>query len=62
MHTALPFTREDYFELVDVTDRIIREDKRGAIPDEVPAINKQDTHKLATTAQAPYEQQWVRFD
>lgn len=28
---ALPFTKEDYFELVDNTGRIIREDKRGAI-------------------------------
>jgi hypothetical protein len=31
IHLALPFTREDYFDLVDSTGRIIREDKRGAI-------------------------------
>ena len=37
---ALPFTREDYFELVDTTGRTIREDKRGFIPAEVPAIIK----------------------
>ena len=29
IHCALPFTQEDYFELVDVTGRILREDKRG---------------------------------
>ena len=38
IHVALPFTREDYFELVDVTGRVIREDKRGFINAEVPAI------------------------
>lgn len=29
--TALPFTLEDYFDLVDTTGRVLREDKRGAI-------------------------------
>lgn len=28
IHFALPFTREDYFDLVDKTGRIIRDDKR----------------------------------
>ena len=40
VNVALPFTREDYFELVDTTGRIVREDKRGFIPDEVPTIIK----------------------
>ena len=31
IHTALPFTREDYFALVDQTGRAIREDKKGYI-------------------------------
>ena len=38
IHAALPFTREDYFDLVDKTGRIIREDKRGFIPAELPPI------------------------
>jgi REP element-mobilizing transposase RayT len=38
IHTALPFTREDYFQLVDVTGRIIRSDKRGAIHSDIPSI------------------------
>jgi len=38
IHTALPFTREDYFQLVDITGRIIREDKRGAILDDIPSV------------------------
>jgi hypothetical protein len=37
-HHALPFTREDYFDLVDTTGRILRDDKRGAIASELPAI------------------------
>ncbi len=35
---ALPFTREDYFQLVDTTGRAIRDDKRGAIAAELPDI------------------------
>jgi hypothetical protein len=31
IHVALPFTQEDYFNLVDQTGRMLREDKRGAI-------------------------------
>lgn len=38
IHTALPFTREDYFDLVDTTGRIIREDKRGFIDAKAPSI------------------------
>jgi len=38
IHVALPFTREDYFDLVDVTGRVIRDDKRGFIPSEIPPI------------------------
>ncbi len=40
VNVALLFTKEDYFELVDTTGRIVREDKRGFIPAEVPAIIK----------------------
>jgi hypothetical protein len=36
--TAVPFAFEDYLELVDGTGRVIREDKRGFIPSETPAI------------------------
>jgi hypothetical protein len=36
--TAIPFAFEDYLELVDGTGRVIREDKRGFIPGETPAI------------------------
>jgi hypothetical protein len=38
IHAALPFTQADYFALVDTTGRMIREDKRGFIPSEVPPI------------------------
>jgi len=38
IQSALPFTREDYFELVDVTGRLIREGKRGAIHSDIPSI------------------------
>lgn len=38
IHTALPFTREDYFDLVERTGRIIRDDKRGAIGSDVPPL------------------------
>jgi len=38
IHTALPFTCEDYFQLVNITGRIIREDKRGAILDDIPSV------------------------
>jgi hypothetical protein len=32
------FSEQDYFELVDTTGRIIREDKRGYIPNYIPPI------------------------
>jgi REP element-mobilizing transposase RayT len=35
---GIPFQLTDYLELVDWTGRILREDKRGAIPDYLPAI------------------------
>jgi len=38
IHIALPFTREDYLQLVDVTGRIIRNDKRGYIPEYIPNV------------------------
>src|SRR5690606_8875453 len=38
IHTALPFTREDYLDLVDKTGRAIRDDKRGFIPSDIPPI------------------------
>ena len=38
MAAAIPFAFDDYLELVDATGRVIREDKRGYIPDETPQI------------------------
>ena len=38
IHYALPFTREDYFDLVDMTGRIIREDKKGFISHKIPTV------------------------
>jgi hypothetical protein len=38
MPKSLPFKLTDYLELVDWTGRIIREDKRGHIPQETPPI------------------------
>jgi hypothetical protein len=38
MPKGLPFRYTDYLELVDWTGRILRDDKRGRIPDNVPAI------------------------
>ncbi|MEJ1364775.1 MAG: transposase [Candidatus Sedimenticola sp. (ex Thyasira tokunagai)] len=38
MPEGLPFRIEDYLELVDWTGRILREDKRGAIPSDLPPI------------------------
>lgn len=36
--TALPLGLRDYLELVDWTGRIVRADKRGAIPEQMPPI------------------------
>jgi len=38
MPAGLPFRLTDYLELVDWTGRIIRENKRGAIPEHLPPI------------------------
>ena len=38
MPTGLPFCLNDYLELVDWSGRILRADKKGAIPSELPAI------------------------
>jgi len=38
MPTGLPFKLDDYLELVDWTGRMIREDKRGAISNQLPPI------------------------
>jgi hypothetical protein len=38
MPEGLPFRLTDYLELLDWTGRIVREDKRGAIPSDLPAI------------------------
>ena len=38
MPTGLPFELSDYLELVDLTGRCIREDKRGYIESDQPAI------------------------
>jgi len=38
MPEGLPFRLSDYLELVDWGGRILREDKRGAIPSHIPPI------------------------
>ena len=38
MPDGLPFLLKDYLELVDWTGRILRQDKRGSIPAEMPPI------------------------
>ena len=38
MPAGLPFHLNDYLELVDWSGRILREDKKGAMPEELPAI------------------------
>ena len=38
MPKGLPFRLTDYLELVDWTGRILRDDKRGAIPENTPPI------------------------
>ena len=41
MPNGLPFRLTDYLELVDWTGRILRDDKRGAIPENIPPILEQ---------------------
>ena len=36
--TALPFTEQDYFNLLDATGRVIRQDKQGSIPAHLPHL------------------------
>ncbi|PCK08984.1 MAG: hypothetical protein COA42_06510 [Alteromonadaceae bacterium] len=38
---AIPFTQEDYFDLVDTTGRIIRAGKRGFISEKSPKVLEQ---------------------
>ncbi len=38
VHAALPFTLEEYFDLIDVTGRVVRDDKRGSIAGELPPL------------------------
>jgi len=38
MPAGLPFHLNDYLELVDWSGRILREDKKGTIPEELPSI------------------------
>ena len=38
IQTGLPFTLEDYLHLVDWTGRIVRDDKRGHIAQQLPPI------------------------
>ena len=40
MPEGLPFKLEDYLQLLDWTGRCLREDKRGAIPANLPPILK----------------------
>ncbi len=39
-HEALPYSQIDYFELVYITGRLIREGKKGFIKDQEPLILK----------------------
>ena len=41
IHQALPFTQADYLQLLDTSGRIIRDDKRGYIPSELPPLIQQ---------------------
>lgn len=38
MPKGLPFRLKDYLELIDWTGRVLREDKRGAIPAHLPPL------------------------
>ncbi len=41
IHSALPFTLDDYIELIDTTGRALRDDKRGALnPNTLPLITR----------------------
>ena len=61
MPKGLAFRLADYLELVDYTGRIIREDKRGAIPEHLPSIlqrldiDSQQWHYLATRFESRFK-------
>lgn len=38
IHRALPFTLQDYFDLVDATGRLVRADKRGSVDAQLPPL------------------------
>ncbi|MBX2858751.1 MAG: transposase [Cellvibrionaceae bacterium] len=38
LENALPFTREDYFDLVDSTGKLIRSDKKGFLDEDAPPL------------------------
>ena len=60
---ALPMTLIDYIELVDWTGRIIREDKRGYIPEKTPSITQRlniDTHEW-TQQSGDFEKNYQSF-
>ena len=38
IHRALPFTIQDYFDLVDATGRLVRADKRGFVDAQSPPL------------------------
>lgn len=43
---GIAFSPLDYFEFVDWTGRVIREDKRGAIPEQIrPILQQLDVHE-----------------
>lgn len=54
----LPFDLDQYLTLVDVAGRIIREDKRGAIPDDLPPI----LERLGVPAETWFEELWEWVD
>jgi hypothetical protein len=61
---GIPFKLTDYLELVDWTSRILRDDKRGHINNELPPILKRlsfnkDAWKVLTTKFEQQFKQWV---
>ena len=61
MPEGIPFHLSDYLQLIDWTGRILREDKRGAIPNHLPAILQRlniDTRHwiyLSTSFESPFK-------
>ena len=61
---GLPFNLNDYLELVDWTGRILREDKRGVIPEQMPPLLERlefnpDAWKLLTTEFEQRFSHWI---